>query len=270
LLRFGFRLAALPFHKILTFVPARVMHANSQPVHSTQTNVHPDIDALVRRHFGTTFAKPIAAHTQEAFDGVNAAVCAWNRSVILDSCCGTGESTIRLAQMFGDCTVIGVDKSAHRIGKASEPIIFSTTPALPDNARIVRADVIDFWRLANEAQKAGRWTIEQHYLLYPNPYPKPHHIKQRWHGHAIFPTLLALAPRLELRTNWRLYAEEFCQAASVAVSVAAGIHPIANPVSIIKLSLDEYHPTEATMMTAFERKYARSGHRLYRALLTHL
>jgi tRNA G46 methylase TrmB len=187
--------------------------------------------------------------------------------VILDSCCGTGESSYWLAHAFPECCIIGIDKSLHRLSKAkhchAQNLLQTETDAIPvtenatgqmpsnlfyerNNLLFVRADVIDFWRLVAEAAQSGRWEIRKHYVLYPNPYPKPNHLMRRWHGHPIFPVMIGLAPQTELCTNWRIYAEEFALASTTLGYTAA---------------IEEHIAHKAR--TAFERKYAASGHKLY-------
>lgn len=143
-----------------------------------------------------------------------------------------------------DALVIGVERSPGRIARGPA--------ALPANALVLRADVVDFWRLAREAG----WQLAGHYLLYPNPYPKPGQRGRRWHGHPVFPAVLALGGRLELRSNWSVYAEELSgtlAACGAAVTLERGFRP-GEPIS------------------AFERKYVASGHTLYRVVaeLDHL
>ena len=123
--------------------------------------------------------------------------------MVLDSGCGTGESTVLLARRYPDCLVVGVDKSAARLDKA---------PQLPANARLLRADLADIWRLMDDAG----WKLAQHYLLYPNPWPKPAQLKRRWHGHPVFPDLLVLGGRLVLRSNFEVYVDEFARALELA------------------------------------------------------
>lgn len=60
---------------------------------------------------------------------------------------------------------------------------------LKSNAILVRAELSDFFTLV---AFQSDWIIHSHYLLYPNPYPKGKHLKRRWHGHPIFPVMLAL------------------------------------------------------------------------------
>ena len=119
---------------------------------------------------------------------------------------------------------------------------------LPDNTLLVRADLVDFWRLALNAG----WRPRRHYLLYPNPYPKTAHLKLRWHGHPVFPALLALGGRLELRSNWRLYLQEFALAAAQASDVVAEVQPFT---------------PEGEYLTPFERKYHQSGQDLWRLVM---
>ncbi|MEJ2385643.1 MAG: hypothetical protein P8Y54_14885 [Xanthomonadales bacterium] len=72
-------------------------------------------------------------------------------------------------------------------------------------------------------------------------------MQRRWHGHPVFPDLLALGGRLELRTNWSLYAQEFAWAA--ARLTGRTIRPGELPA--------------AEALSPFERKYRASGHTLY-------
>lgn len=207
-------------------------------VTSNQPGLHEKLDATVRRHLENPFRKPFAAHTESAFGEADQWLTDKNRPLLLDSFCGTGESTVWLARQHPDCAVIGIDKSAARLGKQH---------TLPENALLVRADTDDFWRLA---QQAG-WQPRQHTLFYPNPWPKSERLKRRIHGSPLLPTLLALGGRLELRTNWRIYAEEFCQALKIAgISAELENLSIGQPV------------------TAFERKYHEAGQSLWRVTAT--
>ncbi|MFU8832646.1 MAG: SAM-dependent methyltransferase [Wenzhouxiangella sp.] len=208
------------------------MSASQVPV-SSQSGLHRNLEAIVRRHLSSVWRQPIRSHSRRAFDAVSARV-AGAGALVLDSGCGTAHSTLVLASRHPEALVIGIDKSASRLARA---------PRLPDNAIIVRAELADFWRLARAAQ----WPVSHHYLLYPNPWPKPAHLKRRWHGHPVFPDLLALGGHLELRTNFELYAREFVRALEIAGVVDSKVVSFAGqqPVS------------------PFERKYADSGQVLF-------
>ena len=127
--------------------------ANSRSIVSNQAGLHEKLDEIVNKHLQAEFKKPIATHTQTAFDEVNAKVQAFNGPLILDSCCGTGESTCYLAAAFPQALVLGVDKSAHRLARHGS--------ARRENYVLLRADVNDFWRLA----LAAGWQLFRHYLL---------------------------------------------------------------------------------------------------------
>jgi len=88
-----------------------------------------------------------------------------------------------------------------------------------------------------------------HYLIHPNPWPKPGHLKRRWHGHPVFPALLALGGQLELRSNFGLYVLEFKRALELAG------RPDAKVVSF---------RGESEAISPFEAKYLASGHTLER------
>ena len=147
--------------------------------------------------------------------------------VVLDSGCGTGMSTRNLARLHPDAAVIGVDRSAARLGK-------SRGVELPDNALLVQAELATFWRLLLEADfdaaepglseaaplKASR--VARHWMLYPNPYPKPARLNLRWHGHPSLPCLLAIGDEIEVRSNWRVYLDEFETATSLLARRAGG------------------------------------------------
>ncbi len=209
----------------------------SRPVNSSQDGAHPDLIPIVEKHRTHPFRRPIADHTKRAFEGADKiAQKSGNAPLLLDAGCGTGDSTRRLSQTYPDHLVLGVDKSSHRLTKERE------VPP-PENMTLIRADLMDFYRLA---EKAG-WQLAQHYILYPNPWPKPGHLMRRWHGSPIFPSLLALGGGLTLRTNWRPYAEEF----SLALKVFGH-----------KGTLKRHIP-DSLYLTPFEEKYARSGQALW-------
>ncbi|WP_106476099.1 tRNA (guanine(46)-N(7))-methyltransferase TrmB [Phytohalomonas tamaricis] len=217
------------------------MHANSSPIVTSQVHPHEDLARRVARGLDTPWRKPVADHTQEAFDYAEHWRKARGLPVIIDAGCGVGLSTRRLAERFPDHSVIGIDRSADRLSRD----LSREYGDFPDNALLVRADLVDFWRLALDAG----WQPVRHYLLYPNPYPKAAQLKRRWQGHPVFPAIVALGGQLELRSNWSVYAEEF----ALALTQAAKVRP----------TLENFSP-EGGYLTPFERKYAESGQRLWR------
>lgn len=213
--------------------------ANSRSITTNQQGLNEKLDEVVIKHLKAEFKKPIAAHTQEAFDQVNERVQAFSGAVILDSCCGVGESTANIAKLHPDALVIGIDKSAHRIDK--HDVEYKQTEF--GQYILVRADLNDFWRLVVNA----KWSVSHHYLLYPNPWPKAKHLGRRWHGAAVFPYIIQIGGLLEVRSNWQTYVDEFARALCLAGHVT---------------QVSPYSAAHA--VTPFERKYWASGQQSHR------
>lgn len=218
------------------------MHANSRAVQSNQPGIHEQLHSVVARHAATAFRKPVSDINLAAF---TVSIAAWKAQgrppLILDAGCGVGLSTRKLAQTFPDSFVIGVDQSADRLARDVR-----WPGALPENFITVRADLEDYWRL----MLAKHIFPQQHYLLYPNPWPKKSQLGRRWHGHAIFPALVALGGRIECRSNWKIYIDEF----------ASALHILSGRDVLCEAHFTQ--PSEA--LTPFEAKYASSGHALWR------
>ena len=214
------------------------MIQKSRIIETNQEGPHERLEATVRKHLGHAFKRPVADHTRDAFATVQQVLSTVNRPLVLDSCCGVGDSSRILARRFPDCWVVGVDKSAHRLSK-------ERGGADPENLVLVRADLNDFYRLAAEAG----WHPERHYILYPNPWPKAAHLGRRWHGAPVFPDIVKLGGRLELRSNWKLYLEEF----QIALRIAGH-----------ESKLTVFEPDD--FLTPFEKKYHGSGQPLWQLL----
>ncbi len=214
---------------------------NSRTINSSQTGIHKNLQGIIEKHRVTRFEKPIAEHTLAAFNSVSACLGRdINKPLIIDSGCGTAMSTRLVAAKYPDAWVIGVDRSIKRLSKQYDD-------PLPENVLLVQADLIDFWRLALQAG----WQLKRHLLLYPNPYPKSVHLKRRFHAHPVFSDLLALGGIIELRTNWEIYAAEFCFSANLLSKNCQDVE-IIQPV---------------TPLTLFEKKYQESEQTLYRVIV---
>jgi tRNA G46 methylase TrmB len=239
---------------------------DSKAIITNQPGIHEKLNDVVEKHLLHPFQKPYQPHTQQAFDLVNLAVNAFLAAnpageIILDACCGVGQSTRLLAKQNPQAIVIGVDKSAHRINRNVEGVSrkqseedsldhdVSVDHSCAENYHLVRADLNDFYRLV----KAANWPVSKHYILYPNPWPKAKHLQRRWHGSAVFPQMTSIGQQLILRSNWRLYLEEFQQAAAL-VKLQGEIEAL--PVDIEKA------------LTPFEAKYQASQQVCYELLLT--
>ncbi len=219
-----------------SFTPAKI-------ITSSQQGVHDNLEKTVTKHLQSDSLKPIADYNQAAFDiAYNYWLEKGQPQLILDSACGTGESSRFLARTYPDHLIIGIDQSEKRLAH-------SDNQQLADNCLLLRSECTDFWRLADQAQ----WRLALHTLFYPNPYPKPQHLQRRWHGEAAFKSLINISPYIELRTNWKIYAEEFYTALKLAYSIQSPNN---------KVAFSEYFPKDS--ITAFERKYQQSGHCLWK------
>ena len=212
------------------------MFANSRAVQSNQDGIHPDVEKLIRKHLNTTWRAPVADHDRAAF----AEAQAWRnqngveRPLMLDSGCGTARSSVQLAGANPQALIIGVDQSADRLGKAQRRFA-----PLPDNLLLLRSDCAGLWRLMLEAN----WQLARHQILYPNPWPKSVHLKRRWHGHPVWPTILSLGGELEMRSNWLVYLEEVKAALTLSDREA----------------VIQCLPAGHAAVTDFEEKYQASG-----------
>ncbi|HEY4374762.1 MAG TPA: methyltransferase domain-containing protein [Burkholderiales bacterium] len=219
------------------------MHANSRTVESLQQAPHPQLGTLVLRHARHPWQKPPAPYSVAAFARL---LAAWDKRtpLLLDAGCGTGASTVALAQLYPEHLAIGIDQSAARLTQGENA---RRGASAPENLLLLRADVVDLWSL----MARERIHLARHYLLYPNPWPKPPQVMRRWPAHPAFPLLLSLGGMLECRSNWRVYVEEF----SHAVGLLRGQVP----------AVTSFTPDEP--LTPFERKYRDSGHALWRAAI---
>lgn len=230
--------------RLVSFPPSEnTVRFPSRPVTSRQSAAHVRLEEILQRHTGSAYRKPIADRSRAVFQQLDQQRCdSGLQHVVLDAGCGTGESTLEIARQNPGTFVLGIDKSLHRLRRHG----ISETGHLVcrGNAVLAQMDCVDCWRLAREAG----WRLRQHWLLYPNPWPKPRHIMRRWHAHPVFPDLIGLGGALELRTNWRIYADEFAGAAEALVGRGG--------------ELRYWFPAEP--LTNFERKYRQSRLLLYR------
>ena len=209
-------------------------------VSSRQAGIHPNLESCVHKHLETGWAQPLHAPTVEVYRQLDhKGVFSDGRPLILDSGCGTGKSTRRLAEMFAGHLVIGVDRSNSRLAKSGVHSDFLRK----ENYILVRAELATFWRLLLK----GGLSPEKHFLFYPNPWPKSGHLSRRWHGHPVFPQLLELGGEIEMRCNWVVYAREFAKAAVIATGEELNVRTI----------------EPANGISPFEQKYLERGQSLF-------
>lgn len=239
-------------------------------------------------------AKPVAAHTLRAFRQVHDAVPV-DTPIILDSGCGTGRSSLHLGRLYPDAVVLGIDRSVARLSKnpnfqssvasddgPSDDALLVRQAA--DNVWLVRAELVDFWRCCIDA--GWESSIAQHFVLYPNPYPKKSRIKSRLYAHPGFPLLLRLGgDRLTVRSNWRTYLDEFSAAVHTAAACLSttpddgdtrdevdgktGVYGKNYAQRYLASTQEEAKLLDLTLIpwTNFEEKYHNVGERTYELVL---
>ncbi len=212
---------------------------------SNQNRPHERLYEALQRASSASFEKPISTGCVRTFTRVEELRARHGGPLLLDSGCGDGSGSLRLARACPHALIIGIDKSEHRLRRHE----LQQNLRLLGNCLLVRADLVDFWRLA----AAARWRAAHHYLLYPCPWPKRRHLRRRWHAHPIWPIPALLAERLELRTSWKLYAQEFLLAWEYS--------------KLGKARLERFLPNTEPL-SSFERKYVAAGQPLYRCLAT--
>lgn len=222
--------------------------------------------------------KPIAKHTQKAFDDVLALIeeaGLQSKAIVLDSGCGTGRSTKLLADLHKNSVVIGVDRSFSRLTKSS-----STSDDLErgeldqegskrpfcskvaDNAFLVRAELVDFWICCQNANLR----VAVHYILYPNPYPTQTRLTQRWYAHPSFPLLLGLeSEMIVVRSNWKGYLDEFSRSVGIAAAYYQNADPVHDVATCYLKGLEGPYlrDSSAVSWSNFEEKYDASGEPTY-------
>jgi len=201
---------------------------------TTQIGPLSNLDQIVKKHACTYYRRPIPQHQIFALEQVKNFIIQKDLPIIIDSGCGTGLSSELLAQQYPNHWVIGFDKSQDRLSRMRK--------TSPPNCLVVRADLIDMWRLLLQQN----WPITHHFIFFPNPWPKASQVKRRFHAHPVFSCMIKLAAYLELRTNWKIYADEFFEALKILGHDA---------------SLE--NKSDSSYMTLFEKKYQESSSQIY-------
>ena len=203
-------------------------------VSSNQTTIHSDLRRVVTKHRQSKWQEPITPYAREASRQILSLIDMQGGPIILDSFCGTGMSTAKIAAENPRALVIGIDKSVNRLSKH--------VPSEAANYRLIRGSCEQIWA----GLVAAGVRCSQHYMLYPNPWPKKSHLKRRIHGHPSFPLLCELSEVMEVRSNWKIYVDEFAAASEIL-----GLNVNVQPLSV------------NDPLTLFERKYSANSEQLW-------
>lgn len=215
------------------------MEGNSSKIISNQNSLNSNLQKILKKHAENEYKLGIPAQKYDMFFEILEQAKFYD-GIILDSGCGTGESTISLAKLFPESFVVGVDKSSSRVARGliklkKEPL---------KNCMLVQANITYLWLFLEEQEVE----LSHNFILYPNPWPKKKHLMRRWHGHPVFPSLINLKGNLTLRSNWEIYVAEFSLALSTYLNKDIEYRPLAN---------------YSTPLSNFEKKYISSKHEIF-------
>lgn len=216
---------------------------DSKIVTSDQKGPHKDLIKIISNYSIENFRRPPAPFSLTLIDRILPVLERYPK-IILDTGCGTGESSYNLALQNPDHFVLGIDKSQHRLDRRNDFKIHQDV----SNYMIVRGELLDLWPLLYKHSRNSQWKIVKQCLYYPNPWPKAKAVKRRWHAAPIIPFIFGIGGQIELRSNWLIYMREFLQVTEYLTGKTGEIEQLYN-----------IHP-----MTAFERKYYLSGQNLYK------
>jgi tRNA (guanine-N7-)-methyltransferase len=223
------------------------MKKESNNVWSTQNGPNENLLKTLSRYDKKVYKRPIADFSRRTFETILEAINKFgNNSIILDICCGTGESTYNLATLYPSHLIIGIDKSMSRLERNN-----SFKAVRPQNILLIRGEVLDLSYLFYQAVKQKQVVVFKQFILYPNPWPKEKHFKRRFSGNPITPFIFGLNCSIEIRSNWKIYLEEFCLAAKF--------------YGYGSMTLDSFTPEKTS--TAVEKKFLDRGHFLYKCVV---
>jgi SAM-dependent methyltransferase len=84
---------------------------------SKQKTIHPRLESVIEKHLSLEWRQPLHPPSVTAFEALASLGVTGNELIVLDSGCGTGESTRLIARALPACLVIGLDKSLARLSR---------------------------------------------------------------------------------------------------------------------------------------------------------
>ncbi len=216
------------------------IYGNSHVIESNQKEIHKDLEAYLAKYSLTNYQRPVASFSKELWEEI-LGFCQ-GKSIIFDLGCGIGESSYNLAKIYPDSYIVGIDKSISRLERKND---FKESEN--ERVKLYRGELLDIIPLIYSAYSEAKIDIRMIFVLYPNPWPKKHHIKRRFYASPVSVFLFNTHVPIVFRSNWKLYLEETEAAALFFKRKNQGVE---------SLNLSEF-------ITPFERKYSQSGQSIY-------
>ncbi len=167
--------------------------------------------------------------------------------LVLEIGAGTGMHPINFSKSRPEMRMIAIEKTSDRFGKFKRQYDKCPQPQLlPVHAHAVS------WVAHNLVKNS----VDQIFILYPNPNPKKQDLNKRWHAMPFFGHLVDLLKpngKIVMRTNEQFYAEE----AESFMSAQWGLYT--KSFEFLDSDVPEYK-------TLFEKKYLERGQRCYEVI----
>lgn len=164
--------------------------------------------------------------------------------LVLEIGAGTGMHPINFSKSHPEMRMIAIEKTSERFGKFKRQYDkFPQPNLLPVHAHAVS------WVAHNLEENS----VDQIFVLYPNPNPKKQDLNKRWHAMPFFGYLIDLLKpngKIVIRTNEKFYAEE----AQCFMSGQWGL--FTKSFEFLDSDVSEYK-------TLFEKKYLERGQTCY-------
>lgn len=215
----------------------------SKIVTTNQLGPHEDLLKTLKR-YTLDYRRPISDYSYSTIEKI--IDFSNGKEIVLDLGCGVGQSSFWLAHKFPNKIIVGLDKSVSRLERQN---CFKTQ--LPDNCVLLRAELLDMIYLLYQKVMNKELNVYRIYLLYPNPYPKKIHLKKRFHANPIAPFLFKFDCPIIVRSNWRIYLEEF--------QISGEFYE--RQTSWLQTLKDLEH------ITPFEKKYDESGQKIFELVM---
>ncbi len=215
-----------------------VNQGNSNEVLSNQNGIHEKLAEYLDKYSLENYGRPCAQFSRECWSEILDFISGHN--VVFDLGCGVGESSFKLSKIYPDSKIVGIDRSLSRLDRKND-----FKEQLPKNVLLIRGELLDLIPLIFKDQ--DKFKIERIYLLYPNPYPKKHHVKRRFQANPVAIFLFNIKSSIVLRSNWLLYLEE--------IQFTAQYYSRSSTLTQVEIEEDAFTP--------FERKFIDSGQKVF-------
>lgn len=213
----------------------------SKIITSLQTGIHENLEKSLKRYNLNNYIRPKRSFSDQNLSKIKD----WlnDESFILDLGCGIGESSYNLANKYPMTKILGVDKSISRLDRNNKFKVKN------NNIMLIQDDMFDLIPLLYSNLKEKILSV---HIYYPNPWPKKSQLKRRIHANPIAPFLFELSDTFFIRSNWKIYLEEFSKSYEFYKGVTSSVLEVTD--------LSDY-------LTPFEKKYHLSHQTIYELVI---